>query len=154
MKLIDITIQLAKKPNLAIQFQLPDGQAIAQHAHITEVARIDKKFIDCGGTLRSDSLCRLQTWVGEDVDHRLTAGKLLGILNKATGLLQVEDLEVDIEHEQTAISQYPVIGLTGGTEHWLFELGTRHTDCLAKERCIAPSSIYRDLVFKPRPSFL
>jgi hypothetical protein len=78
---------------------LPTGSKAPPHAHVTEVAPIEKKFIDCGGTFRTDSVCRLQTWFADDTNHRLTAGKLLAILDKSASFLKSDGLEVEVEHE-------------------------------------------------------
>ena len=86
---------LAEHSHQNIRFILPTGSKIPPHAHVTEVARIEKTFVDCGGTQRTETICRLQTWVQDDTDHRLTAGKLLAILNKAT-FLETDNLEVDV----------------------------------------------------------
>lgn len=80
MLLLELKKLLAQNPQNNIRFVLPTGSKIPPHAHVTEVARLDKKFIDCGGTFRTESVCRLQTWFADDTDHRLTAGKLLAIL--------------------------------------------------------------------------
>lgn len=109
MKISELKAHLAGHPNQPLRFQLPDGSLVAAHAHVTEVARVDKRFVDCGGTLREEHLCRLQTWVADDLDHRLFAGKLLRILEKATPILGSDDLEVDVEHEAGLISQYPLM---------------------------------------------
>lgn len=106
MKLAELKKQLGRHPDANFRFLLPDGNAILPNAHVTEVARIDRQFVDCGGTLRNDSLCRLQTWIADDVDHRLTAGKLLKILDKAKSFLVSDDLEVDVEHEIKFVSQF------------------------------------------------
>ena len=87
MKVTELKTELAKHPAANVRFVLPNGDSVPAHAHVTEVARIDKRFIDCGGTLRNDSLCRLQTWFSDDMDHRLTSGKLLKILEKAGPVL-------------------------------------------------------------------
>jgi len=99
MKLKELKQVLAQHPLAQVRFQLPNGDFAPAHSHVTEVARIDKRFIDCGGTLRTESLCRLQTWHADDIDHRLTAGKLAKIFTKAEGVLLTDDLEVDIEYE-------------------------------------------------------
>src|SRR5580692_10027975 len=91
-----------------IRFILPTGSKVPPHAHVTEVARIDKKFIDCGGTQRTETTCRLQTWFQDDTDHRLTAGKLLAILDKSASFLETDELEVDVEHEAPFIARFPV----------------------------------------------
>src|SRR6478672_10813298 len=108
MKLTELKSHLARHPDLNIRFALPNGKQVAAHAHVTEVALIDKKFIDCGGTFRTDSICRLQSWVAEDLDHRLNAGTLLKILNKAASFLPSDDLEVDLEHELDYVTQFPL----------------------------------------------
>ena len=81
---------------------------IAAHAHITEVGRIDKTFIDCGGTVRKVSTCSLQAWVADDTDHRLEPGQLATILDRAAPILSGDDLDVEIEYEDCQISQFPV----------------------------------------------
>ena len=108
MKLHKLKIVLAQNPAAPVRFQLPSGDFVPVHAHVTEVARIDKRFIDCGGTLRTDSLCRLQTWFADDTDHRLTAGKLAKILALAESVLLTDDLDVDVEHEVGYITQFPL----------------------------------------------
>jgi hypothetical protein len=64
-------------------------------------------------------LCRLQTWFADDVDHRLTAGKLLKILDKAKSFLASDELDVDVEHEVGYISQFP-LELSRHTAYRLF----------------------------------
>lgn len=131
---------LARHSEMTVRFQLPNGQTVPAHAHVTEVARIDKHFVDCGGTLRADAMCRLQTWVHDDLDHRLTAGKLLRILEKAQPILKADELEVDVEHELEFISQFPLIGAEPHGSKLQLQLGTRHTACLAMELCCPPTA--------------
>ena len=72
MILSEFRRHLLSAPNHTLRFVLPDGDEIPVHAHITEVGRIDKKFIDCSGTIRNSSICSLQAWVAEDDGaHRL-----------------------------------------------------------------------------------
>ncbi len=87
MKISEFKKTLSENSYRNIRFILPTGTKAPPHAHVTEVALIEKKFIDCGGTFRTDSLCRLQTWFADDTDHRLTAGKLLAILDKSASFL-------------------------------------------------------------------
>lgn len=135
MKLAHLKEQLNKHPEAKVRFVLPNGEAIPAHAHVTEVARIDKRFIDCGGTLRNDSLCRLQTWFSDDLEHRLLAGKLARILEKAAPILESDDLEVDVEHEVGFISQFPIELAESSPEEVVIRLGERHTACLALDKC-------------------
>ena len=37
-----------------IGFQLPNGKLVPNHFHVTEVGKITKHFIDCGGTVRNE----------------------------------------------------------------------------------------------------
>lgn len=151
MKLHELKTALELHPDASIRFMLPNGKAVAPHAHVTEVAQITKRFIDCGGTLRDDALCRLQTWVANDFDHRLTSRKLLGILNKAAStVLTGDDLEVDVEHEVEFISQFPLEGIELSEAQLLLKLGRRHTACLAPDKCL-PKSKTESILFKTLP---
>jgi hypothetical protein len=136
MKLKEFTHYLSAAPNRALCFLLPDGDAIEAHAHVTEVGRIDKSFIDCGGTIRRSAHVCLQTWVADDVDHRLALGRLAEIVAKAAPILGTDDLDVEIEYEGRTISQYPVERAEVTSEALTFHLGSKHTDCLAKELCV------------------
>jgi hypothetical protein len=119
-----------------LRFVLPDGDLVPAHAHITEAGRIDKSFVECGGTVRKISGCTLQAWVADDVEHRLSPGKLAGILDVAAPLFLAEDLEVEIEYEDCAISQFPVLEAAFADGVLSFQLGSKHTDCLAKDVCL------------------
>lgn len=122
-------------PEQALRLRLPGGDAVPVSFHITEIARVTKDFIDCGGTRRTVATCQLQAWVGPDEEHRIHAGKLLGILRKGAGLMTSDDLPVEIEYEHGLISQYPVTGMTVENGSLVISLGTKHTDCLAREQC-------------------
>ena len=140
MKLHELKNILAQNPAANIRFQLPNGEFAPAHSHVTEVARIDKRFIDCGGTLRIETLCRLQTWSADDVDHRLTAGKLAKIFAKAEGVLLTDDLDVDIEHEVGVITQFPLGAVEVVNNEIIFHLTERHTACLAMDKCLPPAA--------------
>lgn len=141
MKLSELKHSLNRHPSAKVRFHLPNGDFVPAHAHVTEVARIDKRFVDCGGTLRSDSLCRLQTWFSDDVDHRLTAGRLVKILEKAGSFLGSDDLEVDVEHEIGFISQFPLSSVEALQDELILHLEERHTACLAPEKCKPPQKM-------------
>ena len=138
--------RLALDPAAFIRFVLPDGTEVPAHAHVTEVARIEKRFIDCGGTFRVEVVCRLQTWVSDDVDHRLTAGVLLRILGKAEPVLGDDSLKVDVEHETTLISQYPLVSIDEVPGEVRLRLSLRHTECLAPDLC-RPPAVPRSISF-------
>jgi hypothetical protein len=145
MKLHELKTVLAAHPTAEVRFQLPGGEFAPAHSHVTEVARIDKRFIDCGGTLRTETICRLQTWSADDTDHRLTAGKLAKILTKAESVLLTDDLDVDIEHEVGVITQFPLGAVTSTDKQLIFQLTERHTACLAMDKCLPPTAARSDL---------
>jgi hypothetical protein len=150
MKVGEFKTILAQYPEAHLRFILPDSEKVPAHAHVTEVARIDKQFVDCGGTRRNDARCQLQTWVANDLDHRLTAAKLLGILQKAAPLLTSDELEVDIEHEVQWTSQFPLDSAAAENGELLLQLGQRHTACLAQDKCLPKPSLL-SLPLKPLP---
>jgi len=152
MTVRELREHLERHPDKGIQFRLPAGDLLASHAHVSEVARIEKRFIDCGGVLRNDRFCRLQTWVADDVDHRLTAAKLLGILDKAKEILETEDLDVDVEHEVGFVTQMPLKSIQEESDHLTLQLDYRHTDCLALDRCLPKPAPTAAIGFrKPAP---
>jgi hypothetical protein len=118
-----------------MHWMLPDKSFVPDHYHITEVGRVDKNFIDCGGTTRSLASCLLQIWVADDKDHRLQTTKLAGIMKVAGAVLRSDDLPVEVEYEHATISQYPLAGVEATPAGLLFYLGTKHTACLAPEKC-------------------
>ncbi|AMV30435.1 hypothetical protein VT84_38940 [Gemmata sp. SH-PL17] len=126
---------LLADPGAALHLMLPDGDFVPAHFHVTEVGRVQKDFMDCGGTRRSVVSCLLQVWVANDTAHRLTAGKLASILNLAAPLLGSDDLVVEVEYERDAVSQFPVAFAEMTPAGVLFHLGRKHTDCLAPDKC-------------------
>ena len=118
-----------------MHWMLPGRGFVPEHYHITEVGRLQKDFIDCGGTIRSLSSCLLQIWVADDTDHRLKTTKLAKIMEVATPVLKSDGLPVEVEYDEGTISQYPVVGVEVTPAGLLFYLGTKHTACLAPEKC-------------------
>lgn len=141
MNVADLKRTLSQYPAANIRFLLPKGEAVPAHAHVTEVARIDKRFIDCGGNLHHDSRCRLQTWFANDVEHRLTAGKLAKILEKAASVLGSDELDVDVEYEVGVITQAQLESVEVLAGELAFHLGERHTACLAMDKCLPKPSV-------------
>ena len=126
---------LGKNPEQLVSFVLPDGELIPANYHVTEVGHLTKRFIDCGGTRREASSCQLQVWLGSDADHRLTAGRLIGILELAAPIILSDELDLEVEYEACAISQYQVAAGEAQGDRLRIELASKHTDCLAKEAC-------------------
>jgi len=135
MKLTEFKSCLLHSPDHELRFVFPDGGQIEAHAHITEVSKIEKIFIDCGGTFRRVAHCSMQAWVANDLAHRLSPANLASIISKAAPILSGEDLDVEIEYQDGLISQFPVESATAADGVLHFHLTTKNTDCLAKERC-------------------
>jgi hypothetical protein len=136
MKISEFKKHLLASPEHEMRFVLPDGDVIPLHAHVTEIGRVDKNFIDCGGAGRSLSCCTLQIWVASnDEEHRFAPGKLAKVMEMATPLFRGDDLDIEVEYEDCSISQFPVLKAEVSDGVLTFQLGSKHTDCLAKEAC-------------------
>ncbi|MCD8404232.1 DUF6428 family protein [Tenacibaculum dicentrarchi] len=131
MKLSEIKNHLASLKTIA--FQLPNGELVPNHFHVTEVGKITKNFIDCGGTVRNEEVVNFQLWKADDYDHRLHPEKLINIIELSEKLLNIADLDIEVEYQGSTIGKY---GLDfDGTN---FLLTTTLTDCLAKDKCGIP----------------
>jgi hypothetical protein len=144
MKLHELKAHLRAHPDHALNFILPDGRRLPAHVHVTEAGHVTKRCVDCGGTFRTEESCVLQAWTGREHDdgHRLPAGKLAKILEIAAPILPSGELPVEIEFETGVVSQYPVESVAAGPTELALQLGTKHTDCLAKEKCgVGPETV-------------
>lgn len=135
MQLSELKAILDQHPDAGLAFVLPDGSNVAQHFHVTEVGRVRKDFIDCGGTVRNTDACVLQVWVANDVEHRLEAGKLGKIIGLAKGILGESDLPVEIEYDVSVITQFAVESVEASDETITLTLASKHTACLAPDQC-------------------
>ena len=140
MKLKELKNLLEANRSKQFLLLLPDQKEVPISFHITEVGQINKTFIDCGGKVHSLQTCQLQAWVGEDEEHRINAGKLHDILKLATSIVPNDDIDLEIEYEDAVISQYPINDFRVTDDAVVLHLTTKHTDCLAKELCLVPSS--------------
>ncbi|MDO6603331.1 hypothetical protein SAMN03080594_104134 [Arenibacter palladensis] len=132
MKLSEVKTILGKLDTIA--FQLPNGKLVPSHFHVTEVGKITKNFIDCGGTVRKEEVVNFQLWDSNDYDHRLHPEKLVHIIELSEKVLEIGDLEIEVEYQGDTIQKF---GLEfDGTN---FLLATKHTDCLAKDNCGIPT---------------
>ena len=117
-----------------IAFQLPNGELVPPHFHVTEVGRVAKNFIDCGGTVRKEEVVNFQLWSADDYDHRLHPEKLLKIIELSEEMLAIPDAEIEVEYQGKETIQKFGLVLEGN----VFQLTSLHTDCLAKEKCGLP----------------
>jgi hypothetical protein len=118
-----------------ISFQLPNGNFVPSHFHVTEIGKISKRFIDCGGTMRSEEKVSLQLWNENDYDHRLHPEKLLHIVELSEKALELENDEIEVEYQGETIQKF---GLEFDGVNFI--LATKQTDCLAKEKCAIPAN--------------
>ncbi|MBN3581043.1 hypothetical protein JYB64_01505 [Algoriphagus aestuarii] len=131
MKLSEIKSALLEVNEVV--FMLPNGEQVPSHFHVTEVGSIKKHFIDCGGTLRKESVINFQLFTATDYDHRLSAQKLRSIIELSEEKLGLENLEIEVEYQGETIGKY---GLE--FENGKFILTSTQTDCLAKDKCGIP----------------
>ena len=131
MKLSDFKRHLSTLSSLNIQ--LPNGEFVPAHFHITEVGLITKNFLDCGGDVHSEKLANVQIWVADDLQHRLAPKGLLKIIELSNKVLGNEDLEIEVEYQSETIGKYN-LDRQGTT----FVLVPKQTDCLAKIKCNIP----------------
>ena len=72
----------------------------------------------------------------ETYHHRLSASKLIEIINLSEEKLGLEDLEIEVEYQQETVGKYG-LDYTEGK----FVLTPTLTDCLAKDKCGVPEPV-------------
>ncbi len=117
-----------------IRFKLPNGELVPNHFHVTEIGKITKHFIDCGGTERTENVINFQLWTANDYDHRLHPEKLLQVIALSEKFLNIEDSEIEVEYQGETIGKY---NLEFNGKNFL--LTNKQTDCLAKNQCVVPT---------------
>ena len=110
---------LFKNKDVGMMIMLPDGSTVPPHFHITEVGKVVKEFIDCGGTSRSVTSCNLQIYVANDTHHRVNS----------------TNITVEIEYECEFLAVFPIASIEVNDVGLLFILGKKHTACLAPDAC-------------------
>ncbi|MFY9242800.1 MAG: DUF6428 family protein [Polaribacter sp.] len=122
-----------------IGFQLPNGDLVPAHFHVTEVGKITKDFIDCGGKVRSETVINFQLWKERDYNHRLHPEKLLKIIEISEKMFHFDDLEIEVEYQgKETIGKYNLD--FDGTN---FLLTSKVTACLALDACGIPKPIIK-----------
>ena len=135
MRLNQLADVLASNREFPLHFILPSGEIVPEHFHVTEVGRVQKTFVDCGGTRRESVTCLLQVWTAHDVDHRLGAEKLSKILKLSESVLGSDDLEVEVEYGVDVASQYKLIDAVAKSDGVFLVLDGKRTECLAEDKC-------------------
>ena len=117
-----------------ISFTLPDGSLVPNHFHVTEVGKVTKHFIDCGGTVREEKKVNFQLWNADDYDHRLHPEKLVKIITLSEDIFNLQDLEIEVEYQGEQTIQKFGLDFQNNS----FQLTSLVTDCLAKDKCGIP----------------
>jgi hypothetical protein len=133
MKLSEFKTHLESLNN--IQFQLPDSSLVPEHFHITEIGRMQRHFVDCGGKERMENRINFQLWVANDFDHRLSPEKLKSIIAVGEKTLGLPDAEIEIEYQGSTIQKFE-LSEKGG----IFQLVPTQTACLAEDACGIPTN--------------
>lgn len=138
---LDFLSNLLTNEDVNVSFLLPSGKYVSPHFHVTEVAKVQKAFTDCGGVKRSKEYVTLQLWHGDDFDHRLTTNtlsKIIGHLDDKSAI----NLEVLVELEESTIGLYEIEEaiVYGGfnsmkSQAIVFQLKRTSTNCLAPDKC-------------------
>lgn len=128
MKLSEIKEHLTQLKT--IEFKLPNGDLVPEHFHVTEVGKVTKHFIDCGGVLRKEERINFQLWNANDYNHRLHPEKLVHIIELSEKTLNLKDAEIEVEYQGETIGKYNLD--FDGTS---FLLVNTATACLAMDQC-------------------
>ncbi|CAL2094906.1 DUF6428 family protein [Tenacibaculum sp. 190524A05c] len=128
MTLSEIKQHLSKLETIA--FQLPNGDLVPEHFHVTEVGKVTKHFIDCGGVLRKEERVNFQLWNANDYNHRLNPEKLIHIIELSEKTLNLKDVDIEVEYQGETIGKYG-LGFDGTS----FLLTNTATACLAEDQC-------------------
>ncbi len=131
MKLSQIKAILPTLDNVV--FEIENGEFVPEHFHVTEIGRVTKNFIDCGGTIRKEEKVNFQLWNANDFEHRLKPGKLLHIIQLSEEKLGIGDFEIEVEYQDNTIGKYD---LDFNGNH--FVLKNKLTACLAQDSCGVP----------------
>ena len=111
-------------------FQLPNGDYVPPHFHVTEVGLNSKKFIDCGSNIRNTKKINFQLWSADDYNHKMSPEKLISIIELSEKTFLLDDLEIEIEFQQSTIGVFDL-----DYTNDVFQLINKKTDCLDKKKC-------------------
>ena len=117
----------------SLSFKLPNGESVPTHFHVTEVGEINRKFTDCGGALRNDTVINFQLWTSDDYDHQLGVQTLQNIIALSEQKLSLPDTEIEVEYQGDTIGKYG-LEVSGG----VLQLTATQTACLAEDACGIP----------------
>ncbi len=154
MTLRELKQELAASNAPALRLFLSGGEEVDPSFHVTEVAKMQRTFYDCGGVLRDRVTCQLQVWIGDDVEHRLSVTKFAGILRKAARFFVDDEVDVEIEMQRGELSLLSLERVVDSAAAFELHLTSKQAACLAPERCglmdgRESSSLRRGVDFQP-----
>ncbi len=135
MNVTDFRETIAANPDCSLRVAFANGPTLPEHFHITEVGRVEKDFVDCGGVRRTEVRCVLQTLVAGDFDHRLSSTRLAGILALIDKLNMPPESSVEVEHQERSVSIDEVDRIEREGETLTIYLSPKQTTCLAEDAC-------------------
>ena len=135
MQLRNFLNLLENNINSKLRFILPNGTYVKEHFHVTEVGKITKEFIDCGGTTRNKQTCLLQLWIANDEEHRVNAAKLHSIFNLAKHIYMDDKTPLEVQYGSEQAITYDVESCVVSENYIDITLKGQKTDCLAPDKC-------------------
>lgn len=127
--------QLVGAESRGLLLQLPSGEYVPAHFHVTEFGKVTKDFVDCGGVRRTEQICVLQTLVANDVEHRLKADKLARILDLTAQLDLSPEIPVEFEIQGGTVQIFSLDQCRLDETHLTLSLMAKQTACLAPDKC-------------------
>lgn len=135
MNLAEFRAALEANPDSALEFSFAGRGPLDAHFHVTEIGRVTKDFVDCGGVRRSEVRCVLQTLVAADYDHRLDSTKFAKIVALADKLDLPDDAPVEVEHQERSVSTDVLDAIERDGDKLTLHFRPKQTACLAEDAC-------------------
>lgn len=135
MNLQEFTTALSDNSDHELCIQFDSGVVLPPHFHVTEIGKVTKDFVDCGGTRRTAISCVLQTFIATDFDHRLNTDTLATIIKKASVLELEVSTPVEIEIQTDTIGTYSVTSCLASDGKVTITVASKQTACLAPDKC-------------------
>lgn len=133
---LELLKQALSEPDIkGLEVNIENGRSLEPHFHITEVGKVTRDFVDCGGVHRTSETCQLQTLVATDTEHRLAPAKLLGILKKASVLQLNGQVEIELEVQGDTVETYCLTDAKSENGKLKLVLAAKQTACLAPDKC-------------------
>ncbi|WP_430909273.1 DUF6428 family protein [Maribacter sp. 2-571] len=144
MKTKEFLSLLETSPQKSLVFSYANNRSVGKNYHITEVKNVTVDTVDCGGKSDFWKETVVQLWESPTEKDALTymsTRKALQILKRVDAAKPMErDVEIKFEYgnDHFHTAQLYVHDLTVTADRLTVQLGSRPTDCKAKESCGIP----------------